>query len=526
MDLYKLGRRTPSICVYCAGGCGVILTSVGGKIIETEGDAYHPINKGSACAKLSAYIQLVNSERRLLRPMMRTNPNKGVDEDPRWKYISWDQALEIIADKVVEATETHNAVHNEVINGQVVQNFYRSGKAAPVMWHGSSYWGNEECYLGKKIISLLGSTNVEHQARKCHASTVAALANTFGFGAMTNHVIDGKNSKCFLIMSNPVESHTMEFKWVMEAKDNGAKIINLDPRFNRTSSKADIYAKYRSGSEAAIFLGLIHILIHETPQYIDKDFVEKRTNAARNFEGDLLSDWMTNPNSIFSQLKKLSAEYTPDEVERVSGVKASKLREIADTFFTNKPSNIYYAMGTTQHTNATQAIRSQAVLQLLLGNMGVPGGGVNALRGISNVQGSTDMNLLSHLVMGYRAPPRNLEDIRRFQKWKNSSAANRPGGVEGGVTYQPANKIEERWDARHFGTWMNLEYNWGMQIGTVPGMDPDNEPVVSDMPVGSGNATTQLFREMLNGLIKVAIIVGENNAVSNASSKLIRQALS
>jgi formate dehydrogenase major subunit len=526
MDLYKLGKRTPSVCVYCAGGCGVVLTSVGGKVIETEGDAYHPINRGSACAKLSAYIQLVNSERRLLRPMMRTNPNKGVDEDPGWKYISWDQALEIIAEKVVEATETHNTIHNEVINGQIIQNYYRSGKAAPVMWHGSSYWGNEECYLGKKIISLLGSTNVEHQARKCHASTVAALANTFGFGAMTNHVIDGKNSKCFLIMSNPVESHTMEFKWVMEAKDNGAKIINLDPRFNRTSAHADTYAKYRSGAEASIFLGLIHILIHETPQYIDQEFVEKRTNAARNFEGDLLSDWMTNPNSIFSKLKNLTAEYTPEEVERVSGVKASKLREIAETFFTNKPSNIYYAMGTTQHTNATQAIRSQAILQLLLGNMGVPGGGVNALRGISNVQGSTDMNLLSHLVMGYRAPPRNLADVRRYQKWKNSNAASRPGGVEGGVTYQPANKIEERWDARHFGTWLNLEYNWGMQIGTFPGMDPDNEPVISDMPIGSGNATTQLFREMLNGLIKVAIIVGENNAVSNANSNLIRKAMS
>ena len=525
MELYKMGRRIPSICVYCAGGCGLILTTVNGKVIEAEGDPYHPINKGSACSKLAAYIQLVNSERRLTRPMMRTNPNKGVDEDPRWAYISWDQALEMIAEKVVEAIETHSYEHEEVVGGEIVKNYYRAGKESPVMWHGSSYWNNEECYLGKKLISLLGSTNVEHQARKCHASTVAALANTFGFGAMTNHVIDAKNSKCFLIMSNPVESHTMEFKWVMEAKDRGAIIINLDPRFNRTSAKADIYAKYRSGAEASIFVGLIHLLIHEMPQYIDTEFVETRTNASHDADGNFLSDWMTNPNSIFSKLKALVADYAPDEVERISGLGGAKLREIAQTFFSNKPSNIYYAMGTTQHTNATQAIRAQALLQLLLGNMGVPGGGVNALRGISNVQGSTDMNLLSHLIMGYRAPPRNLVDVRRYQKWKNSDPENRAGGVEGGVTYTPSDKIEERWDARHFGTWLNLEYNWGMQIGTVPGMDPDNEPVVCDMPIGAGNATTQLFRAILDGKIKVAIIVGENNAVSNANANLVRQAL-
>ena len=526
MIQYVKGQRFPSICVYCAGGCGVTLTSVNGKVIEAEGDPIHPINEGKTCSKLAAYLQLINSNRRLTRPLMRTNPNKGVDQDPGWVPISWDQALDIIAQKVVEAVQTHDYIHEEAVGGNVVQNYYRAGIDSPVMWHGSSYWSNEECYLGKKLISLLGSTNVEHQARKCHASTVAALANTFGFGAMTNHIIDAKNSKCFLVMSNPVESHTMEWKWVSDAKDNGAIVINLDPRFMRTSAKADIYAKYRSGSEASIFLGLINLLVNEMPQYIDQPFVSSRTNAAYDFDGNLLQDWMTNPASIFSQLKQLASKYTPEEVERVSGLKADTLRLVAETFFSNKPSNIYYAMGTTQHTNATQAIRSQAVLQLLLGNMGVPGGGVNALRGISNVQGSTDMNLLSHLIMGYRAPPGNVADVRRYQKWKNSDPANRPGGVEGGVTYTPADKIQERFDDRHFPTWKNLEYNWGMKIGTSPGVDPDNEPVMSDMPIGSGLATTQLFRAILDGKIKVGIIVGENNAVSNANSDLIREALS
>lgn len=523
---YIKGRRIPSICVYCAGGCGVILTSVGGELVEVEGDPMHPINRGATCSKLAAYIQLVNSERRLTRPLMRTNPNKGVDEDPRWVPITWEQALEIIAHKVVDAAATHNYVHEEVIGGKTVQSYYRVGKESPIMWHGSSYWSNEECYLGKKLISLFGSLNVEHQARKCHASTVVALANTFGFGAMTNHIIDAKNSKSFLIVSNPVESHTMEFKWVMEAKDRGAVIINLDPRYNRTTSKADIYSKYRSGAEAALFMGLNYILLYEMPEYINTTFLETRTNASYDLDGNFLADWKTNPNSIFNKFKAQASKYAPEEVEKIAGIKAEKLREIAKAFFSNKPGNIYYAMGTTQHSNAVQAIRAQAILQLLLGNIGVPGGGVNALRGISNVQGSTDMNLLSHLIMGYRSPPRNLADVRRYQKWKNSDPVNRPGGVEGGVKYAPANKTEERFDDRHFPTWKNLEFNWGVRIGTYPGLDPDNEPVVCDLPIGTGYPTQQLFRAILDGKIKVAIIVGENNAVSNANSDLIRKALS
>ncbi|MBS7630865.1 molybdopterin-dependent oxidoreductase [Candidatus Bathyarchaeota archaeon] len=523
---YKRGRRVPSICVYCAGGCGVVLTSVGGKIIEAEGDPLHPINRGSTCSKLAAYLQLVNSDRRLTRPLKRTNPLKGVDQDPGWVPITWEEALEKIAEKIVEAAATQKYVHEEAIGDKTVQNYYHVGKDSPIMWHGSSYWSNEECYLAKKMMSILGSLNVEHQARKCHASTVVALANTFGFGAMTNHIIDAKNSKSFLIMSNPAESHTMEFKWVMEAKDNGAVIINLDPRFNRTSSKADIYARYRSGAEAALFMGLNYILLYEMPQYIDTKFLETRTNAPYDYDGNLLSDWMTNPNSIFNIFKNHVKKYTPEEVERIAGIKAEKLREVAKAFFSNKPGNIYYAMGSTQHTNAVQAIRAQAILQLLLGNIGVPGGGINALRGISNVQGSTDMNLLSHLIMGYRSPPRSLADVRRYQKWKNSDPANRPGGVAEGVKYQPANKTEERFDDRHFPTWKQLEYNWGIKIGTYPGIDPDNEPVICDLPIGTGNPTQQLFRAILDGKIKVAIIVGENNAVSNPNAILIKEALS
>ena len=516
-EKYRAGQRTPSICPYCAGGCGLMVTTLGGELVEVEGDPIHPINRGALCSKPAALPQFVRNDRRVLYPMKRTNPNKGRDEDPGWVRITWDEAYDIIANNVKAALSDFPYKHGD--------DYYYEGKNNPVSWLGSSYWNNEECYLGRKLISLLGSNNVEHQARKCHASTVAALANTFGFGAMTNHVIDAKNSRVFLIVSNPAESHSMEFKWVTQAKENGAIIINLDPRFNRTSAKADIYAPYRSGAEAAIFLGLIRYVLHVKPERVDWDFLEARTNAPYTTDGTgPLTDWKTNPNSVFSKLKALADPYSPTEVERVAGMSAAKFVEVAETFSFNKPGNIYYAMGTTQHTNATQTIRAQAILQLLLGNMGRPGGGVNALRGISNVQGSTDMNLLSHLIMGYRAPPKNVDEIRRYQKWKNADEARR-GGVLGGTTYTSPDKKTERYDARHFPTWNALEYHWGIYVGTWPGKDPDNEPVVCDLPVGLGNPIIQLFRAIADGTIKVLICNGENPAVSVANVNLVREAL-
>ena len=538
---YKVGERTPSICPYCSGGCGLMVTTSGGQLIEIEGDPIHPINGGALCSKAAAVYQLVTSDRRVHYPMKRTNPIKGKDQDPGWVRITWDEAYDMIANKVKEALSSFPYKQGN--------DYYYKGKDNPVAWLGSSYWNNEECYLGKKLISLLGSTNVEHQARKCHASTVVGLANTFGFGAMTNHIVDAKNAKCFLIVSNPAESHSMEFKWVQKAIENGAKVIVLDPRYNRSAAKAHIYARYRSGAEAAIFMGLIRYVLYEKPDRVDWNFLEKRTSAPYDMTDfkTPLSDWKTNPNSIFSKLKSIAAPYAPEEVERISGMPAAKLIEVADTFSSIKPGNIYYAMGTTQHTNAVQAIRAHAILQLILGNIGVPGGGVNALRGISNVQGSTDQNLLSHVIAGYRAPPRDVGEIRRYQKWKNGGGPGTSGSLDtdsqkrGGTTsasrfaYPWSNigeaeaqgkAIEFRYDDRHFPTWNALEYHWGIYVGTWPGIDPDNEPVICDLPVGLGNPIVQLFRTIKDGKGKVLICNGENPAVSMPNADLIREALS
>lgn len=513
---YKTGRQIPTICPFCAVGCGMIVTVVGGKVVNIEGDPTHPINEGSLCSKGNAYLQLINSERRILYPMKRTNPRKGVDQDPGWVRISWDEAFRIIAERVVSVLKPiyeESVKHEETTpGGAKVTSYYQVGKASPIGWWGSAYFNNEENYLIKKLTSLLGSMNVDHQARLCHSSTVVALANVFGFGAQTNSPNDFINAKCIIIIgSNAAEQHPIVFKWILRAKERGAKLIVLDPRYTRSASRADIYASFRPGSEAAIYLGMIRYAIEKGR--IDREFLEKRTNAPFNLKGEKVG--LDAPDSIFSMLKQVVDPYTPDEVARITGIPRETFEKIADIYTdpANRPGSITYSMGTTQHTNATQSIRAMAILQLVLGNIGRPGAQIAALRGISNVQGSTDMNVLAHLLMGYRVPPRSTKDVREYQKWKNNKAEYEKNlEKEGKYAYL-------RWGpGRMFPTWEWIEQFWGVYIGTYPGKDPDNEPVICDIPIGTGYPTPQMFRAIRNKEIKVMFIAGGNLAVSLANA--------
>ena len=265
---------------------------------------------------------------------------------------------------------------------------------------------------------------------------------------MTNHWIDIKNSDCIMIIgSNAAENHPISFKWVTEAMGRGAKLISVDPRFTRTSSKADIYAKMRSGTDIAFIGGMINYIIQN--KLYHQEYVAEYTNAAFLINGDFKgpvdldglfsgydadkrkydkSTWqyqldadgiprmdksLSDPNCVFQILKQHFLRYDIDTVCQVTGTPKDIYREICETYAaTGKPGKagtIMYAMGTTQHTHGTQNIRSYAMMQLLLGNMGVAGGGINALRGESNVQGSTDHCLLYHILPGYLKVPINSD---------------------------------------------------------------------------------------------------------------------
>ena len=272
---------------------------------------------------------------------------------------------------------------------------------------------------------------------------------------MTNHWNDIKNSDCIIIVgSNAAENHPISFKWVTKAiEENGATLISIDPRFTRSSAKAHIYARMRSGTDIAFFGGMIKWVLDDmeaNPDMYNMTYVTEYTNAAflidpefktaaeldGKFSGFVPGDdpdfgkydkatwkWQTDadgiplkdktlqdPNCVFQLLKKQYARYDPDTVCNITGTDKDIFLKICETYArmtgpVGKTGTIMYAMGTTQHTHGTQNIRSYAILQLLLGNIGVAGGGINALRGESNVQGSTDHCLLFHILPGYLKPP-------------------------------------------------------------------------------------------------------------------------
>jgi len=213
---------------------------------------------------------------------------------------------------------------------------------------------------------------------------VAGLAASFGSGAMTNSIPEFEtDTNCFLIIgSNTSEGHPLIATRILKAKKRGAKVIVLDPRKNQIGHWADIYYPFRSGSDVAVFNGLMNVIISEGLH--DQAYIAERTED-------------------FEALKTLVAEYTPERVAEISGIPADGIREIARTYAKGKPAAIIYAMGITQHTTGTDNVKSTSNLAMLCGNVGVPGGGVNPLRGQNNVQGACDMGALPNVYSGYQA---------------------------------------------------------------------------------------------------------------------------
>jgi len=419
------GTLTSSICSYCGVGCGAIVTAAKGKILHVEGDPDHPISGGSLCTKGMAMAQLANNPRRLKTVKYRA---AGAAD---WEEKDWDWAVRRIARRIRQTRDANFTAADS--QGRTVNRTQAIGCL------GGAALNNEECYLFGKLARALGIVYLEHQARVCHSSTVAGLAASFGRGAMTNHWIDLANADCILVIgSNVAENHPMAMKWVTKAKERGAKLISVDPRFTRTAAVADLYVPLRAGTDIALIGGLIRFVLENN--LVQKDYLAAHTNAGflvdpafefdagcfgpiehgrytrqhwhyqRDPQGNVKQDpSLENPHCVFQLLKRHFARYTWATVSQICGTPEETLQRVAKTFAaTGKPDRagtILYAMGSTQHTHGTQNIRSYAVLQLLLGNIGVAGGGINALRGHSNVQGSTDHGLLFDLLPGYLKCP-------------------------------------------------------------------------------------------------------------------------
>jgi formate dehydrogenase major subunit len=312
-----------------------------------------PINMGTHCAKGAATREVGHGERRLKTPLKKVGG--------QWTQISWQQAIDEIGDKLLQ------------IRGE-------SGPDS-VFWCGSSKHTNEAAYLLRKFMAMWGSNNCDHQARICHSTTVAGVGSTYGYGAMTNSFNDIHNSKSILLMGgNPAEAHPVSMLHILRAKEAGAKLIVIDPRFTRTAAHADEYVRIRSGTDVALIWGIVREVLANG--WEDKEYISKRV-------------WR------FDDIRKEVETFTPEETQRVTGVPAEQVRRIARTFAQNKPGTLIWCMGLTQSTIGINKVRAASILQLALGNIGASGGGANIFRGHDNVQGATDVGPNSDTLPGY-----------------------------------------------------------------------------------------------------------------------------
>src|SRR6266403_1779548 len=335
-----------NFCTHCSVGCSVIAKVANDVWIGQEPDYDSPINRGSHCCKGAAVRDDVLSERRLRYPQKLV--------DGQWKRLSWDQAIDEIGDKLLDIRQ-------------------KSG-ADSVYWLGSAKFTNEAAYLNRKLAAFWGTNNSDHQARICHSTTVTGVANTWGYGAMTNSYNDIRNAKTIFIMGgNPAEARPVAMQHILEGKElNRANMIVIDPRMTRTAAHATEYVRVRPGTHIATIYGMLWHIFENG--WEDKEFIQQRVYGIED-------------------IRKEVAKWTPDEVERVTGLPEVQVKHIAEVFAKDKPSTLIWAMGQTQYTTGTANVRASCILLLATGNVGHPGAGANIFRGHTNVQGATDLGL-------------------------------------------------------------------------------------------------------------------------------------
>ena len=345
-------KRT--VCSHCSVGCGVYAEVQEGIWTKQEPAFDHPINRGAHCAKGASLRQHGHSSRRLKYPMKLVGGE--------WQRLSWDDAIEEIGSKVLELTDAHGP--------------------DSIYWLGSAKFNNEQAYLMRKFAALAGTNNTDHQARICHSTTVAGVANTWGYGAMTNSLNDIQNSKSIMFIgSNPSEAHPIAMQHILLAKEKSqAEIIVVDPRFTRTAAKADSYVRIRPGSDVAFIWGLLWHIFENG--WEDQTYIDQRVYAMDEVRAEV-------------------AQFPPSVVENITGVGEESMRDTARRLAENRPGCIVWCMGGTQHTTGNNNTRAYCILELALGNIGKSGGGANIFRGHDNVQGATDLGLMSHSLPGY-----------------------------------------------------------------------------------------------------------------------------
>jgi formate dehydrogenase alpha subunit len=344
----------PAICPYCGAGCALTVVVDGGRAVGLEYPTGHPVSQGALCAKGNAALEVLDHPERLTTPLIRKNG--------RFREAAWDEALEMVAERLSTIRATH---------GPDALGFLASAKCS-----------NEENYLFQELARSLGTNNIDHCARLCHAPTVVGLAHSLGNTAMTNPLPDLARADCvFIVGSNLAANHPTAARWIWRAKDRGAKVIVADPRLTPTAWLADMFLQLRPGSDVALLNGMMHIVVNEG--LADRDFLARRTTGAE-------------------ALARHVQDYPPARAAELTGVPEGQIIAAARAYAAAPASTLVYCMGITQHTTGSDNVLACADLALLCGQIGRPGAGLMPLRGQNNVQGACDMGALPSFLPGYQ----------------------------------------------------------------------------------------------------------------------------
>ncbi len=344
-------------CPYCGCGCGIYIGVRGDEIVSTRGERDNPVSLGNLCVKGRYGLGFVTHPDRLTTPLIK--------RDGKFHEATWDEALDLVARKMLEIKE-------EITENEDYFGFIASAKCT-----------NEDNYVMQKFArAAMGTNNVDHCARLCHAPTVTGLVQSFGSGAMTNSIDEVRNSKCFFaIGTNTTSAHPIIANRINEAVRKGAKLIVANPREIDLCKWADLFLQFNPGTDVPLMMGMAKIIVDEG--LADAAFIQERCEG-------------------FDEFKKSLDRFPLDEVERITGVPREKIVEAARMYASNSPASILYAMGVTQHSHGTDNVLATANLALLTGNVGKESSGVNPLRGQNNVQGACDVGSLPNVYPGYQ----------------------------------------------------------------------------------------------------------------------------
>jgi formate dehydrogenase major subunit len=363
-------KQVASVCPFCGVGCQLTYNVKDNKILYVEGRD-GPANHGRLCVKGRYGFDYAHHPQRLTVPLIRRSgiPKTGdftMDPDrvmDVFREASWDEALELAGGKL-----------------KAIRDQY--GKKA-LAGFGSAKGSNEEAYLFQKLVRTgFGSNNVDHCTRLCHASSVVALLEGIGSGAVSNPVMDvTKAEVVFLIGANPTVNHPVAATWIKNAAKNGTKLIVLDPRRSELSRHAHRFLQFKADSDVALLNAMMNVIV--TEGLVDEAFIASRTIG-------------------YEELRKNVEGYSPEAMAPICGIDADTIRYVARLYATSRASMILWGMGISQHVHGTDNARCLIALTLMTGQIGRPGTGLHPLRGQNNVQGASDAGLIPMMYPDYQ----------------------------------------------------------------------------------------------------------------------------